>query len=62
MPTHWQATAAGDAKTCTQRWLDQLKAGAEGIAIHASTPEAFVSVVAKHENIRPDNLFTGRTH
>ncbi len=62
IPEHWRPAAVGDAKTCAQRWLDQFNAGADGIIIHASTPEEFAPVLAEYEKIRPTHLFAGRTN
>ncbi len=39
IPEEWYPAAVGDAETCAQRWVDQFNAGADGIAIHARTPE-----------------------
>ena len=62
IPDHWKPAAVGDAKTCAQRWVDQFNAGADGIIIHASTPEEFAPVLREYEKIRPNNLFEGRTN
>lgn len=62
IPDDWRPAAIGDAKTCAQRWVDQFNAGADGIIIHASTPEEFAPVLAEYEKIRPDHLFEGRTN
>jgi hypothetical protein len=42
--------------------LDQFTAGADGIIIHASTPEEFAPVLAEYEKIRPKELFTERNN
>lgn len=62
IPDEWRPAAIGDAKTCAQRWVDQFTAGADGIIIHASTPEEFAPVLAEYEKIRPAHLFTERTN
>ena len=62
IPEHWRPAAVGDPKTCAQRWLDQFTAGADGIIIHASTPEEFAPVLAEYEKIRPKELFAERTN
>ena len=62
IPEHWRPAAVGDAKTCAQRWVDQFTAGADGIIIHASTPEEFAPVLAEYEKIRPTHLFTQRSN
>ena len=62
IPENWRPAAVGNAKTCAQRWVDQFTAGADGIIIHASTPEEFAPVLAEYEAIRPSYLFEGRTN
>lgn len=62
LPEHWRPAAVGDAKTCAKRWVDQFTAGADGLIIHASTPEEFAPVLAEYEAIRPNHLFEGRTN
>ncbi len=62
LPQEWRPAAVGDAKTCAQRWLDQINAGADGVIIHASTPEEFAPVLAEYEKIRPSELFAQRTN
>ena len=62
IPEHWRPAAVGDAKTCAERWVDQFNAGADGLIIHASTPEQFEPVLAEYEKIRPNALFDGRSN
>ena len=62
IPQEWRPAAVGDAKACAQRWLDQFNAGADGIIIHASTPEEFAPVLDEYERIRPAELFVQRTN
>ena len=62
IPQEWRPAAVGDAKTCALRWLDQFNAGADGIIIHASTPEEFAPVLDEYERIRPAELFVQRTN
>ena len=62
IPQEGRPAAVGDAKTCAQRWLDQINAGADGVIIHASTPEEFAPVLAEYEKIRPSELFAQRTN
>ncbi len=62
IPEHWRPAAVGDARTCARRWVDQFEAGADGIIIHASTPEEFAPVLAEYEKIRPNERFEGRTN
>ena len=62
IPDHWRPAAIGDAKTCARSWVSQFEAGADGIIIHASTPEEFAPVLSEYEKIRPNELFEGRTN
>jgi len=62
IPDEWRPAAVGDARACAQRWVDQFDAGADGIIIHASTPEEFAPVLHEYERIRPAHLFEGRTN
>ncbi|MEM7078868.1 MAG: TIGR03857 family LLM class F420-dependent oxidoreductase [Pseudomonadota bacterium] len=62
IPEEWRPAAVGDAQTCAERWVDQFNAGADGIIIHASTPEEFAPVLEAYAKIRPAHLFEGRSN
>lgn len=62
IPQKWRPAAVGNAKACARRWVDQFEAGADGIIIHASTPQEFAPVLAEYQKIRPHKLFEGRTN
>lgn len=62
IPEEWRPAAVGDAATCARRWVDQFEAGADGLIIHASTPDEFEPVLREYEKIRPAHLFEGRTN
>jgi probable F420-dependent oxidoreductase len=62
IPEDWRPAAVGDAKTCARRWLDQFDAGADGVIIHASTPEEFEPVLSEYAKIRPVDRFAGRSN
>lgn len=62
IPEAWRPAAVGNAKQCAERWVDQFEAGADGIIIHASTPEEFEPVLREYEKIRPAERFEGRTN
>ncbi len=62
LPESWRPAAVGDAKACAARWLEEFEAGADGIIIHASTPEEFAPVLREYERIRPDQRFAERTN
>ena len=59
LPESWRPAAVGDAKACARRWLEEFEAGADGVIIHASTPEEFAPVLAEYEKIRPTERFAG---
>lgn len=60
LPESWRPAAIGDAKTCAERWLEEFETGADGIIIHASTPEEIEPVLNEYEKIRPAKRFEGR--
>ncbi len=62
VPQEWRPAAVGTAAQCAQRWVDQFKAGADGIIVHASTPEEFAPVLDEYRKIRPTELFADRTN
>jgi probable F420-dependent oxidoreductase len=62
IPEDWRPAAVGDARTCAERWVDQFRAGADGIIIHASTPEEFEPVLKEYAKIRPAERFERRTN
>lgn len=62
IPHSWRPAAVGSPKECAQRWVDQFEAGADGVIIHASTPEEFAPVLSEYEKIRPIERFAGRTN
>ncbi len=62
IPQEWRPAAIGSPADCARRWVDQFEAGADGIIIHASTPEQFEPVLSAYEAIRPTERFTERTN
>ena len=62
LPQEWRSAGVGSPRECAERWLEDFEAGANGIIIHASTPEEFEPVLAEYEKIRPSHLFEGRTN
>ncbi|MXW51243.1 MAG: LLM class flavin-dependent oxidoreductase [Gammaproteobacteria bacterium] len=62
LPQEWRSAAVGTPRECAERWLEEFEAGADGIIIHACTPEEFEPVLAEYERIRPDHLFEERTN
>ena len=63
IPKDWRSAAVGTPRECAERWVEEFEVGgADGIIIHASTPEEFEPVLAEYEKIRPSHLFEGRTN
>ena len=62
VPKEWRPAAVGNAKECAQAWVRQFEAGADGVIIHASTPDEFAPVLSEYEKIRPSHRFEGRTN
>ena len=62
IPETWRPAAVGDAKTCAIKWVEQFQSGADGLIIHASTPEEFEPVLKEYEKIRPTELFARYTN
>ena len=62
IPQHWRPAAVGSAQACAEAWVKQFEAGADGLIIHASTPEEFAPVLDAYAKIRPSELFEGRTN
>jgi len=62
IPESWRPAAVGNARECAEAWLTQFEAGADGIIIHASTPEEFEPVLREYAKIRPADRFEGRSN
>ncbi len=62
IPEEWYPAAVGDAESCAQRWADQFDAGADGVIIHAATPDQFEPVLNAYDKIRDPKQFADRTN
>ncbi len=62
IPQNWRPAAVGNARECAEAWVGQFEAGADGLIIHASTPEEFAPVLDEYRKIRPHERFEGRTN
>lgn len=62
LPESWRPAAIGNARECAERWLEEFDAGADGVIIHASTPEEFEPVLREYEKIRPAERFENRSN
>ncbi|MBW2421987.1 MAG: TIGR03857 family LLM class F420-dependent oxidoreductase [Deltaproteobacteria bacterium] len=61
IPEEWLPAAAGSPEQCARRFVDQFDAGADGIIIHAATPQEAAPVLDAYEKIRPAERFEGRS-
>ena len=62
IPDEWlAASAVGSADHVAARIEDQLKAGADGVILHASTPAQLRTAVDAYRAIRPADRFAGRS-
>ena len=61
IPDEWLPAATGTPGECAERFVDQFKAGANGIIVHACTPQELAPILVDYEKIRPDEKFEGRT-
>src|SRR5687768_13945728 len=61
IPGEWlAASAVGPPDHCARRIEDQLSAGADGVILHASTPDQLAPAVAAYRDTRPADRFPGR--
>lgn len=61
IPAEWLPAAVGSAEVCAQRIVDQFKAGADGVILHASRPGDLPQVLAAYARIRDHAQFAGRS-
>jgi 5,10-methylenetetrahydromethanopterin reductase len=61
IPDEWLPAATGTPKECAERFVDQFNAGADGIIVHACTPQELAPILLGYEKIRPSERFEGRT-
>jgi 5,10-methylenetetrahydromethanopterin reductase len=61
IPDEWLPAATGTPNECAERFVDQFNAGADGIIVHACTPQELAPILIDYEKIRPDEQFKGRT-
>lgn len=61
IPDEWFPAATGTPKECAARFVDQFEAGADGIIVHACTPQELAPILVDYEKIRPSEKFEGRT-
>jgi probable F420-dependent oxidoreductase len=61
IPDEWlAASAVGSPAHVASRIEDQLRAGADGVILHASTPKQLATAVDAYRSIRPADRYAGR--
>ena len=61
IPEHWLPAATGTPEGCAQRFVDQFRAGAHGIIVHACSPQELAPILTAYEKVRPAERFQGRS-
>ena len=62
IPDEWlAASAVGSPAHVAQRIEDQLAAGADGVILHASTPDQLATALDAYRAIRPADRYAGRS-
>jgi len=62
IPAEWlAASAVGSPDHVARRIQDQFDAGADGVILHASTPDQLEPALAAYRTIRQDDRFAGRS-
>jgi 5,10-methylenetetrahydromethanopterin reductase len=62
IPPDWLPAATGNAARCAERIADQFRAGADGVILHASTPDELAPVLEAYAPIRDSARFAARTN
>ena len=61
IPETWLPAAVGSADRCAQRLVEQFRAGADGVIMHASQPGELAPVLEAYARVRDDARFAGRS-
>jgi len=61
IPEAWLPAAVGSADQCAQRLVEQFRAGADGVIVHASQPGELAPVLEAYARVRDDARFEGRS-
>jgi probable F420-dependent oxidoreductase len=62
IPDEWlAASAVGSPQHVASRINDQFAAGADGVILHASTPDQLAPALDAYRDVRRDDLFAGRS-
>jgi alkanesulfonate monooxygenase SsuD/methylene tetrahydromethanopterin reductase-like flavin-dependent oxidoreductase (luciferase family) len=61
LPSEWMPAAVGSAPRCASRIVDQFRAGADGVVLHASKPHELEPVLDAYRRVRSGERFANRT-
>lgn len=61
IPKEWLPAATGTAQACATRIVDQFKAGADGVILHASKPLELAPVLDAYRRVRDTSRFAGQS-
>ena len=61
LPEEWLPAAVGSAERCATRIVDQFRAGADGVILHASKPNDLAPVLEAYRRVRHGERFANRT-
>jgi 5,10-methylenetetrahydromethanopterin reductase len=61
IPDAWLPAAVGSAEQCAQRLVEQFRAGADGVILHASRPAELAPILEAYARVRDDARFVGRS-
>jgi alkanesulfonate monooxygenase SsuD/methylene tetrahydromethanopterin reductase-like flavin-dependent oxidoreductase (luciferase family) len=61
LPEAWLAAATGSAEACADRIVDQFRAGADGVILHASPAAELEPVLAAYRRVRDTARFRDRS-
>jgi 5,10-methylenetetrahydromethanopterin reductase len=61
IPREWLPAATGNAERCAARIVDQFRAGADGVILHASRPNELAPVLDAYRSVRDAERFAHRT-
>jgi hypothetical protein len=62
LPKEWLPAAVGGADHCAARIVDQFRAGADGVILHASKAHELAPVLEAYRRVRDSARFAGRTN
>ena len=61
IPEEWLPAAVGSAEQCAHRLVEQFRAGADGVILHASQPGELAPVLDAYDRMRDRARFAHRS-